>query len=142
MGCIGILTNILAVCSSSHTVDVKTGCAVLETLKTICGLTNPLGIFGSGVGILTQIFAVGGTSHAINVQTGCTVLNTTILCTTASITTSIAAGAASSVPNSNVGITLDRKSTRLNSSHVRISYAVFCLKKKKKNNDLYTYYYS
>src|SRR3989442_2917840 len=28
----------------------------------------------------------------------------------------------------------DRKSTRLNSSHVRISYAVFCLKKKKKNS--------
>src|SRR5439155_15375954 len=28
--------------------------------------------------------------------------------------------------------TLDRKSTRLNSSHVAISYAVFCLKKKKK----------
>src|SRR3989442_9521497 len=27
----------------------------------------------------------------------------------------------------------DRKSTRLNSSHVRISYAVFCLKKKNKN---------
>src|SRR5690606_41085049 len=30
----------------------------------------------------------------------------------------------------------DRKSTRLNSSHVKISYAVFCLKKKKKNNKL------
>src|SRR3989442_11105112 len=28
-------------------------------------------------------------------------------------------------------VTIDRKSTRLNSSHVRISYAVFCLKKKK-----------
>src|SRR5690625_5780634 len=28
---------------------------------------------------------------------------------------------------------LDRKSTRLNSSHVAISYAVFCLKKKKEN---------
>src|SRR5215813_14706950 len=28
----------------------------------------------------------------------------------------------------------DRKSTRLNSSHVRISYAVFCLKKKKQNH--------
>src|SRR5690606_40488846 len=27
----------------------------------------------------------------------------------------------------------DRKSTRLNSSHVKISYAVFCLKKKKQN---------
>src|SRR5690606_41944129 len=30
---------------------------------------------------------------------------------------------------------LDRKSTRLNSSHVKISYAVFCLKKKKKRNN-------
>src|SRR5437867_9509650 len=29
---------------------------------------------------------------------------------------------------------LDRKSTRLNSSHRTISYAVFCLKKKKENN--------
>src|SRR2546421_6864603 len=28
---------------------------------------------------------------------------------------------------------IDRKSTRLNSSHDQISYAVFCLKKKKKN---------
>src|SRR5437763_17181205 len=31
--------------------------------------------------------------------------------------------------------TVDRKSTRLNSSHRCISYAVFCLKKKKKNNN-------
>src|SRR5438067_9114735 len=29
----------------------------------------------------------------------------------------------------------DRKSTRLNSSHVSISYAVFCLKKKKRNRN-------
>src|SRR5690554_7625154 len=34
----------------------------------------------------------------------------------------------------------DRKSTRLNSSHVRISYAVFCL--KKKNNRLYASHHS
>src|SRR5256886_4523658 len=33
-----------------------------------------------------------------------------------------------------VKILLDRKSTRLNSSHSQISYAVFCLKKKKENN--------
>src|SRR5436305_2467219 len=33
-----------------------------------------------------------------------------------------------------VWIGVDRKSTRLNSSHVRISYAVFCLKKKKKKH--------
>src|SRR5688572_32632728 len=31
----------------------------------------------------------------------------------------------------------DRKSTRLNSSHSQISYAVFCLKKKKKQNNAY-----
>src|SRR3712207_7592384 len=30
---------------------------------------------------------------------------------------------------------LDRKSTRLNSSHANISYAVFCLKKKKKSSE-------
>src|SRR5438874_3399247 len=30
----------------------------------------------------------------------------------------------------------DRKSTRLNSSHVEISYAVFCLKKKKKKKEI------
>src|SRR5690606_41226406 len=29
---------------------------------------------------------------------------------------------------------IDRKSTRLNSSHVKISYAVFCLKKKRERN--------
>src|SRR3712207_8351489 len=32
----------------------------------------------------------------------------------------------------------DRKSTRLNSSHANISYAVFCLKKKKKNDKIQT----
>src|SRR3989442_9960159 len=36
-------------------------------------------------------------------------------------------------PGLNAAVT-DRKSTRLNSSHVRISYAVFCLKKKKKSS--------
>src|SRR5207245_11785183 len=40
-----------------------------------------------------------------------------------------AAGATSNAPRT------DRKSTRLNSSHGSISYAVFCLKKKKKDNN-------
>src|SRR5688572_30997891 len=35
---------------------------------------------------------------------------------------------------SRTAIGADRKSTRLNSSHSQISYAVFCLKKKKTNN--------
>src|SRR3989442_2231183 len=45
------------------------------------------------------------------------------------------------LPKSLVEIELqrvDRKSTRLNSSHVRISYAVFCLKKKKKSGSAST----
>src|SRR3989442_11833803 len=40
-------------------------------------------------------------------------------------------------PRQGTRITIrDRKSTRLNSSHVRISYAVFCLKKKKQPHTL------
>src|SRR6266478_830559 len=34
---------------------------------------------------------------------------------------------------------IDRKSTRLNSSHSQISYAVFCLKKKKKKNVIFSF---
>src|SRR5438045_9774876 len=46
-------------------------------------------------------------------------------------------GAPGSLPNVTTGytflnVTPDRKSTRLNSSHLGISYAVFCLKKKNK----------
>src|ERR671910_1979705 len=37
------------------------------------------------------------------------------------------------------GLRRDRKSTRLNSSHLVISYAVFCLKKKKNNTSPDTY---
>src|SRR2546422_110386 len=38
------------------------------------------------------------------------------------------------------GARIDRKSTRLNSSHGYISYAVFCLKKKKKNEEATPYF--
>src|SRR5207248_5834627 len=38
-----------------------------------------------------------------------------------------------------VGLGIDRKSTRLNSSHRTISYAVFCLKKKKKQIHITNY---
>src|SRR5947209_19446135 len=37
------------------------------------------------------------------------------------------------------GVSPDRKSTRLNSSHANISYAVFCLKKKKKKTIINIY---
>src|SRR5690625_2134752 len=39
------------------------------------------------------------------------------------------------LPWATIDMDLDRKSTRLNSSHVAISYAVFCLKKKNTDND-------
>src|SRR3712207_7351951 len=39
-------------------------------------------------------------------------------------------------PNYSANDLADRKSTRLNSSHANISYAVFCLKKKTKSNHL------
>src|SRR2546429_2575209 len=46
------------------------------------------------------------------------------------------------VGRSNVALLVneDRKSTRLNSSHGYISYAVFCLKKKKKKENIKIYY--
>src|SRR2546422_7751130 len=40
-------------------------------------------------------------------------------------------------PGAALAIAADRKSTRLNSSHGYISYAVFCLKKKKNTNSKY-----
>src|SRR3712207_8977461 len=39
-------------------------------------------------------------------------------------------------PRSDLPLRQDRKSTRLNSSHANISYAVFCLKKKKNNKKI------
>src|SRR5690242_20971282 len=39
-------------------------------------------------------------------------------------------------PGAQGRVALDRKSTRLNSSHMSISYAVFCLKKKKKKKKI------
>src|SRR5690606_42035835 len=42
-----------------------------------------------------------------------------------------APASAATSPSPVASTTTDRKSTRLNSSHVKISYAVFCLKKKK-----------
>src|SRR5256885_10774190 len=53
------------------------------------------------------------------------------LSTSTSRERSNAAGRARRAPTVPPALLLDRKSTRLNSSHLVISYAVFCLKKKK-----------
>src|SRR2546427_786095 len=52
---------------------------------------------------------------------------------------SMTAGGALATKASLPSLALDRKSTRLNSSHSQISYAVFCLKKKKKKKTSLTY---
>src|SRR5690606_42160238 len=48
---------------------------------------------------------------------------------------SFSAMAISKISSTSLMSASDRKSTRLNSSHVKISYAVFCLKKKKKQKN-------
>src|SRR3989442_8968005 len=55
----------------------------------------------------------------------------TVILQTADIRQKDKTGSPSFPHHPHVIVRLDRKSTRLNSSHVRISYAVFCLKKKK-----------
>src|SRR2546430_13513495 len=47
-------------------------------------------------------------------------------------------GVLRAIGNAEPAAPADRKSTRLNSSHSQISYAVFCLKKKKKNRTSHT----
>src|SRR3989475_3388489 len=49
-----------------------------------------------------------------------------------------AKGDALVVNGRDIKVSADRKSTRLNSSHSQISYAVFCLKKKKKTTEIVT----
>src|SRR3712207_8775375 len=67
-----------------------------------------------------RIFGSPNTTHLSCVdETGLTI----------SITASMGYGSGIVVPGT--GIPIDRKSTRLNSSHANISYAVFCLKKNK-----------
>src|SRR3712207_8603974 len=50
--------------------------------------------------------------------------------------TALAATLGLAVVTAAILVLLDRKSTRLNSSHANISYAVFCLKKKTNNNSI------
>src|SRR5689334_23579700 len=53
--------------------------------------------------------------------------------------TPLIVAAASRARQAHFGNKVDRKSTRLNSSHSSISYAVFCLKKKKKHINAQSY---
>src|SRR5690242_21469678 len=52
------------------------------------------------------------------------------------VTSAVATGTVAMATVLNLEVLLDRKSTRLNSSHMSISYAVFCLKKKNHEPDI------
>src|SRR2546427_11973849 len=72
-----------------------------------------VGQMGKPDKVMTIVYAVGLTHHTTGGQL-------------------IRSGAVLQLLLGNMGRPGDRKSTRLNSSHSQISYAVFCLKKKKK----------
>src|SRR3989442_10980952 len=69
----------------------------------------------------------GALAHWIGVQK--TIAIGAIICAVAGVVTLIIVRRRDAAVGDSASA--DRKSTRLNSSHVRISYAVFCLKKKK-----------
>src|SRR3712207_9088279 len=72
----------------------------------------------SGLGLLVLVYYMGGAAYMIDPAV-------------AAISPAVAIAVGVGVL---VGSWLDRKSTRLNSSHANISYAVFCLKKKNKHS--------
>src|SRR5690554_8148559 len=73
----------------------------------------------------TTLFRSGITEHAQDL------LGDMVFVELPEVGAQVAAGDDVAVCESVKAASEDRKSTRLNSSHVRISYAVFCLKKKK-----------
>src|SRR5574343_863648 len=83
-------------------------------------------------GYVTITFASSinnGTNNKLVSGENITVVSTTATASMTAVPIWTASGTAAAYP-----APVDRKSTRLNSSHITISYAVFCLKKKKKKN--------
>src|SRR2546430_5561115 len=85
------------------------------------GIAAGVGATAAGTALSTLVSDDAGWSRT-SVPTG-----------SASVKASVAAASAYRARAARAGTTADRKSTRLNSSHSQISYAVFCLKKKKQN---------
>src|SRR3712207_6930341 len=96
-------------------------------------------VAGIGVGVLGGLARASGYRSATPVGITLTTLGVlvaangpmTVLGVTDPRTWSATDWISDLVPHLAYGVVVDRKSTRLNSSHANISYAVFCLKKKK-----------
>src|SRR5690349_8470177 len=110
----------------SRPIEDETSRIQVETLDRNCA--------EFGVPLLGMRDVRQGIVHVIGPEQGFTLPGTTIVCGDSHTSTHGAFGAlAFGIGTSEVEhvlATQDRKSTRLNSSHVEISYAVFCLKKK------------
>src|SRR5690625_6194882 len=104
--------------------DNRIGCAIaIDVLKQLADEDHPNTVYG--VATVQEEVGLRGartSAHAIQPDIGFGV-DVGIAGDTPGITSKEA--------DSKLGDGPDRKSTRLNSSHVAISYAVFCLKKKK-----------
>src|SRR5438445_2037571 len=88
----------------------------------------------------TRIYTLSYTTLFRSVQgaSGSSTISTTVVASGGTISLTVSgtpSGASAAVTPTSVTAGKDRKSTRLNSSHANISYAVFCLKKKNTTTD-------
>src|SRR2546426_10168644 len=150
----------LTINGKSHTVNVSPDVPLLWVLRDVLGMTGTK--FGCGMALcgactvhlggqpirscvtpvsaaagkaITTIEAIGATSVGRKVQQAWLDLEVVQCgyCQSGQIMSATALLAKNPSPtDSDIDQAIDRKSTRLNSSHLVISYAVFCLKKKKK----------
>src|SRR2546428_1393157 len=87
-------------------------------------------------GVLVSLLAWPGTSEAQTVTGQASAVQATVFGALGLRTTTALSKTATLSGTRDAREASDRKSTRLNSSHDQISYAVFCLKKKKREHSL------
>src|SRR5207253_6847913 len=123
--CLAVVFAILLVSANTMAMSIRERTREVALLKTLgftrrkilglfVGEAVSLAVLGGVLGTLAAFVLVGGMARQGGFLTGMRVTPPTMLVALL------------------VAALVDRKSTRLNSSHVAISYAVFCLKKKKK----------
>src|SRR5690606_24393524 len=104
------------------------GCAGAAAVSVLCIIPVSVGVIpgivsiGIGVGVGVGVGCTGGASSCVAGS-----------CSSAGCWRHAANISVDEAARTTKTERLDRKSTRLNSSHVKISYAVFCLKKKNDN---------